>query len=70
MGSLDLVYICASAFTAVFLLLTVLAIMMRIIIAMFPPKDTTSDSAVIAAIATVASNIYPGTKISNIEELK
>ena len=70
MGSLDLVYICASAFAAVFLLLTVLAIMMRVIIALFPPKDITSDAAVIAAIASVAASVYPGTKISKVEELK
>ncbi len=70
MGSMDLVYICASAFVAVFLLLTILAIMMRVIVALFPPEDTTSDNAVIAAIASVAASVYPGTKISKVEELK
>ena len=70
MESLDLLAICASAFVGVFLLLTVLALVMRLIIAVFPQKEAGADAAVIAAISTVLQTVYPGAKITNVEELK
>ncbi len=69
MESLDLVAICASAFVGVFLLLSVLAIVMRLIMVVFPERAD-SDTAMVAAISTVLQTIYPGTKITNVEELK
>lgn len=66
----DLLTICTSAFIAVFLLLTVLALVMRIIIVVFPQKADKTDAAFIAAMATAVSSVYPGTKITNIEEIK
>jgi uncharacterized membrane protein HdeD (DUF308 family) len=70
MGSLDLPTICAVAFAAVFVLLTILATVMRIIIAVFPQKAEGSDQAAVAAIVSVVSTLYPGTRITNIEEEK
>ena len=70
MGSMDLVYICASAFAAVFFLLMVLAIVMRVIIVVFPQREAKADAAVLAAVATVAASVYPGTKITKVEEIR
>ena len=70
MESLDLLVICASAFVGVFLLLTVLALVMRLIIILFPEKEAISDSAMIAAVSTVLQTVYPGAKITKVEEIK
>ncbi len=70
MGSLELLFICASAFAAVFLLLTFLALVMRLILVIFPYKEPSSDSAMLAAVAAAVAAIYPGTKITKVEEIK
>lgn len=70
MESLDLLAICASAFAGVFLLLTILALVMRLIIVLFPERESASNSAMIAAVSTVLQTLYPGTKITNVEEIK
>ncbi|MEW6411781.1 MAG: hypothetical protein AB1483_04815 [Candidatus Zixiibacteriota bacterium] len=72
MGSTDLLVICISAFFVVFLVLTFLALVMRTIMAVFPEKvvKLKTDSAYLAAIASVISTIYPGTKITKVEEIK
>ena len=66
----NLLLICISAFVAVFIILALLALVMRLIITVFPEKILKTDTAVFAAIASVVANIFPGTKISNIEEIK
>ena len=70
MGSQDLLLICTSAFVMVFLLLTILALVMRIITAIFPEKISKTDEIILAAMATVVSTVYPGTKITKVEEIK
>ncbi len=70
MGSIDLLMICASAFVGVFLLLSLLAIVMRIIIVVFPQGAKGTDAAVVAAVTAAVSAGYPGTRITNIEEIK
>ncbi len=70
MGSPDLLMICLSAFVAVFVLLSVLAVVMRVIIVLFPQKVASTDTAVIAAAASVVSTLYPGTTVTKVEEIK
>ncbi len=70
MGSIDLLMICASAFVGVFLLLALLALVMRIIMVVFPQKAQGTDAAVVAAVAAAISTAYPGIRITNIEEIK
>jgi len=70
MGSLNLMVVCASAFVAVFLLLSVLALVMKLIIVVFPQRMAGTDTAVVAALATVVSSVYPNTNITKIEEIK
>lgn len=64
---------CMASFAAVFLVLTFLAVAMRLIIVMFPEKQEdagTDDAAVFAAISSTYARLYPGTRVSNIEEIK
>jgi hypothetical protein len=70
MESYELISICLSAFIAVFLILSLLALFMRLITEIFLDKDIEEDSAFIAALTTVVNHYYPGTKITKIEESK
>ena len=67
---MSLFTVCISAFVAVFILLSILAFTMRLILAVFPEKMVESNVALIAAISTTYNSIYPGTKITKIEEDK
>ncbi|MFH2057144.1 MAG: hypothetical protein ABIJ61_14395 [bacterium] len=68
MASANLFVVCISAFAAVFLLLAVLAMVMRLITAIFPQRSGGADAAVVAAITSTISTIYPNSRITNIEE--
>jgi hypothetical protein len=70
MGISELLSICVSAFVAVFVVLAAIAIVMRIIILLFPKKIIDGDSAVYAAIASSISRLYPNSQITKIEEVK
>ncbi|MBN1272335.1 MAG: hypothetical protein JXB26_08695 [Candidatus Aminicenantes bacterium] len=70
MESSSILLICTLAFLMVFLLLAFLAVLMRLIIYLFPEKAKITDAAVFAAMAAVFRNIFPHSKISNIEEKK
>ncbi len=64
----DLLVICTAAFTAVFLLLTVLAVMMRVLITVFPAELEGIDAATVAAVTAAATSAFPGMRVTNIEE--
>jgi len=66
----DLVLICITSFLAVLLLLSLLALLMRILMAVFPAREVENDQAVIAAITTAYNNLYPVSKIIKIGEEK
>jgi hypothetical protein len=70
METSELLLICVSAFIAVFIVLSILAIIMRIIILIFPDQDKGGDTALLAAIVSSVTRLYPGTKITKIEERK
>lgn len=70
MNSPDLLSICISAFIAVFVLLSVLAVLMRMTSWIFAHKAVTTDAAVLAAVASAINTIYPGTIITKVEEVK
>lgn len=70
MESIDLATICLVAFTAVFVLLSILALLMRLIVAIFPEKAKDVDDAIYAAITSTYHSLFPGTKVTNIEEKK
>ncbi len=82
----SLISICGIAFGSVFFLLAFLAIVMRMLIAIFPYDETEEvkkpvqpvytapsdavDSSMIAAITTVMAAAYPGNSVTKIEEIK
>ena len=63
MDSYQLLFVCLSSLLAVFVLLTILAVAMRILVAVFPEtleKLATSDAASVAAARKIlASRITP-----------
>ena len=70
MQSTDLVVICSVAFLMVFVILAILALLMKLIILIFPEKKAVTDAAVIAAITAAVQTVYPGRKLTKIEERK
>ena len=66
----NLLLICTSAAVAVFALLTLLAIAMRVLMAVFPEEIGQGDAAMLAAVATAVSAAYPGTKITDVTEIR
>jgi len=70
MESPGILSICFSAMITVFLILSGLAVSIKIIMQLFPFKEIKEDSTIYAAIASSYSVIYPGTKITMIKEIK
>jgi len=70
METTELYMICGIAFLVVFIILTLLAFLMRIIMIIFPEKVAAVDSAIIAAVAATVQTVFPGTKITKFEEKK
>ena len=69
MSSASILSVCIAAFILIFILLSVLSGMMRLLTYLIPPIET-EDNAAIAAIATVYHSIYPGMKVTKIKETK
>ena len=66
----DLVVICVTAFGAVFTLLSLLAIAIRLLIMLFPKEIARGiDPATLAAVTSAISAVYPGTKVTKIKEI-
>lgn len=70
MNSPDLIYICITAFIAVFTLLVLLAGVMRLISSVFPQASGAVSSAHIAVVATTLHALIPGLKITHIKEIE
>ena len=70
MESTELILICASAFAGVFFILSLLALLMRLITRFFPHMESAADQTVTAAISTAAHQAYPGFMVTKIEELR
>jgi hypothetical protein len=70
MSSVNLLSVCGSAFVGVFLLLAVLALIMRIILYIFPQREAGTDVAVLAAVTAVVGAVYPGSEVTKVEEVK
>lgn len=68
MQSGELVVICGAALLWVFCILLLLALLMRLIIRIFPAAEKPGDPAVVAALTAVLQAILPGTKVTKIEE--
>ena len=67
MASTSILSVCIAAFIFIFLLLSVLSVMMRLLTFLMPPIET-EDSATIAAITAAYHSIYPDRKVTGIKE--
>ena len=83
MGEANLLMICVAAFCAVFVLLAFLALVMKILINVFPEKVQEAvqavvpeqvrddfDAAMLAAVSASISVVYPNTKITKVEQVR
>ena len=70
MNPSGLLQISITAFISVFVLLTILALLMRLIMTIYPQKRVTADMAVVAAVTTAVQAMYPGMQITKVEEIK
>jgi hypothetical protein len=67
----SLLSICGIAFTSVFALLAFLALAMHLITSLFPADhDGANDPAVVAAISSAVAVVFPGARVTKIEEEK
>jgi hypothetical protein len=66
----NLLAICVSSFAAVFTLLAFLAAVMWILTRVFPETAAEVDTAMIAAVTTTVSTLYPETRITKVEEIR
>ena len=59
---------CLIALISVFVLLGTLALMMELITAVFPDRKASMDPVLVAAISTAVTSVYPGARVTRIEE--
>lgn len=65
---MNLLTACGIAFLAVFVLLSLLAGMMQIITRLFPERSSSVESSLVAAITSSVAFLYPGARVTKIEE--
>jgi hypothetical protein len=66
----SLLVICATAFVAVMLLLSLLAGVIQILMILFPEEDKGADPALLAAVHTAAAAAHPGHRVTSVEEVR
>ena len=59
---------CLIALISVFVLLGTLALIMKLITVVFPDHVASMDPVLVAAISTTVASIYPGARVTRIEE--
>ena len=64
----NLISICSIAFGAVFVLLSFLAAVMQLITLIFPAARSVVDQTIVAAISSTVTSLYPGARVTKIEE--
>ena len=65
---MSLLSVCSIALAAVFVLLAFLAVVMQLITVVFPERAATVDAALVSAISSVVASVYPGARVTRIEE--
>ena len=70
MPEANLFTICCTAFVAVFVLLALQALVIRLITLVFPSQEGLDDTALAAAICATVATVYPGARVTEIEEKK
>ncbi len=70
METLNVFPSCVISFLAVFILLGVLAALIKLVDAVFPDKSREDDGPIIAAIHTTIAARFPGGRVIRIEEIQ
>ena len=65
---MNLLTACSIAFLAVFLLLSLLAGLMQLITLIFPERKPSVEPSLVAAISSSVAFLYPGARVTKIEE--
>ncbi len=71
-----LVWVCITSFIAVFVVLVFLAVIMHFMTLVFPVKKLAAvaagsdDAAIYAAVTSTYTRLYPGMKVTKIDEIK
>ena len=65
----SLVSMCLTAFSAVFILLIALALVIRLIAWVFPVAQSDDEAVLAGAIAATVAAAYPGMRVTRIEEM-
>jgi len=65
---MSLLSVSSIAFAAVFVLLAFLAVVMQLITMVFPERAATVDAVLVSAITSVVASVYPGARVTRIEE--
>jgi len=72
MTDVNLILVCATAFGAVFVLLTFLALAIQLITVLFPEPapqiEQADEPAMVAAISVAVAHAFPGARVVRIEE--
>ena len=68
MSEINLIAVCGIAFGAVFVLLAFLALVMQLITIVFPERKAAIEPTVVAAISSTVASLYPGARVTRIEE--
>ena len=68
MPEIQILTACSLAFAAVFVLLSFLAMVMQVLVTLFPERKTEVDPGVVAAISTSVAAVMPGARVIRIEE--
>ncbi|UCC29614.1 MAG: hypothetical protein JSU86_15590 [Phycisphaerales bacterium] len=69
MDETNLFAVCAAALLAVFILLGLLAAVIRLMAVLLPSRDRPCDAALVAALGSAAMTVYPGARVTKIEEV-
>jgi len=67
-SDVDLLWVCAIAFSGVFALLAALAVVMHLITVVFPERRAAIDPVVTAVVSTTVATLFPGARVTRIEE--
>lgn len=65
----NLVVVCAVAFLAVLVLLSLLAALIRVITSVFADRDAEDKATMVSAIHAAVAESLPGVRVINVEEL-
>ncbi len=68
MAGNDLFSVCNVAYTTVFLVLGILAIVIYLITILFPGRQDKTDAALVAAVTGTVATLFPQAQVTKIEE--